>query len=82
MALFLWNGVERHRQQNLLKTVESFNSPVKVSIQKSNSPKDLKSMSELQIRDELKDQGVVRVHRVTFRKDGEAIITSTLFPDL
>ena len=44
-------------------------------------------MSELEIRDELKDKGVVGVHRVTVRKNGEVIPTGTLFltlnrPDL
>ena len=44
-------------------------------------------MSELEIRNELKDKGVVGVHRVSVRKNGEVIPTSTLFltlnrPDL
>ena len=44
-------------------------------------------MSDLEIWDELKDQGVVGVHRVTVRKNGEVIPTDTLFltfssPDL
>ena len=36
-------------------------------------------MSELEIRDELKDQGVVRVQRVTIKKNGKVVSTSTLF---
>ena len=36
-------------------------------------------MSEVEIRDELKDQGVVGVNRVTLKKEGKAIPTSTLF---
>ena len=44
-------------------------------------------MYELEIRDELKDQGFVGVHRVTVRKNGEVVPTNTLFltftsPDL
>ena len=44
-------------------------------------------MSELEFLGELKDQGVVGVHRVTVRKNGEVMPTSTLFltfssPDL
>ena len=40
-----------------------------------------------EIRDELRDQGVVGVHRMTVRKNGEVIPTSTIFltfnsPDL
>ena len=36
-------------------------------------------MSEAEIRDELKDQGVVRVNRVTLKKEGKVIPTNTLF---
>ena len=36
-------------------------------------------MSEVEIRDELKDQGVVGVNRVTLKKEGKVIPTSTLF---
>ena len=36
-------------------------------------------MSETEIRDELKTQGVVEVHRVTVKKEGNAIPTNTLF---
>ena len=44
-------------------------------------------MSEVEIRDELRDQGVVGVNRVTLKKEGEVIPTNTLFltfgsPDL
>ena len=71
---------------NILKTVKFVDRPVKVSVNKSlNSSqgivgcRDLKNMSELQIRDELKGQGVVGVHRVTVRKNGEVIPTRTHF---
>ena len=44
-------------------------------------------MSEAEIRDELKDQGVAGVNRVTVKKEGKVIPTNTLFltfgsPDL
>ena len=68
--------------------------PVKVIIHKAlNSSrrvlrcKHLRNMSELEIWDELKDQGVVGVHPVTVRKNGEVLPTNALFltfssPDL
>ena len=36
-------------------------------------------MSEVEIRDQLKDQGVVGVNQVTLKKEGEVIPTDTLF---
>ena len=36
-------------------------------------------MPEIEIRDELKTQGVVEVHRVTVKKEGKVIPTNTLF---
>ena len=36
-------------------------------------------MTEIDIRDELKDQGVVGVRRVTAKKGGEGIPTNSLF---
>ena len=36
-------------------------------------------MTEVEIRDELKDQGVVWVNRVTLKKEGKVIPTNTLF---
>ena len=36
-------------------------------------------MSDIEIRDELKTQGVVEVHRVTVKKEGKVILTNTLF---
>ena len=36
-------------------------------------------MSETEIRDELKTQGVVEVHCVTVKKEGKVIPTNTLF---
>ena len=42
-------------------------------------PRDLADVSEVEIRDELKDQGVVGVNRVTLKKEGKVIPTNTLF---
>ena len=36
-------------------------------------------MSETEIRDELKTQGVMEVHCVTVKKEGKVIPTNTLF---
>ena len=36
-------------------------------------------MSEIEIRDELKSEGVVEVHHVTVKKEGKVIPTNTLF---
>ena len=36
-------------------------------------------MTEVEIRDELKDQGVVGVNRVIPKKEGKVIPTNTLF---
>ena len=41
--------------------------------------RELSDMSEIEIRDELKTQGVVEVHRVTVKKEGKVIPTNTLF---
>ena len=60
--------------------------PVRVSIHKTlNSSRgvircqDLADMSEVEIRDELKDQGVDGVNQVTLKKEGKAMPTNTLF---
>ena len=59
---------------------------VRVSIHKTlNSSRrvircrDLADMTEVEIRNELKDQGVVGVNRVTLKKEGKVIPTNTLF---
>ena len=79
---------------NLLQTNRFIDRPVKVSIHKTlNSSRgvircrDLTDMSEVEIRNELRDQGVVGVNRVTLKKEGEVIPTKNLFmtfgsPDL
>ena len=41
--------------------------------------RELSNLSEAEIRDELKTQGVVEVHRVTVKKEGKVIPTNTLF---
>ena len=91
---FLVECGERAQTQNLLRSNRFIDRPVKVSIHKTlNSSRgisrcrDLADMSEVEIRDELKDQGVVRVNRVTLKKEGKVIPINTLFltfgsPDL
>ena len=72
--------------RNPLQTNRFVDRPVRVSVYKTlNSSRgvircrDLGDMSEAEIREELKDQGVVRVNRVTLKKEGKVIPTSTLF---
>ena len=78
----------------LLKTTRFVDRPVRVSIHKAlNSSRvvircrELSGMTEMEIRTELQEQGVVEVHRVTVKKDTEKVPTNTLFltfntPDL
>ena len=80
---------KRAQAQNLLQTNRFIDRPVKVSIHKTLDSslgvircRDLADMSEVEIRDELRDQGVVGV-----KNEGEVIPTYTLFltfgsPDL
>ena len=72
--------------ENLLKTIHFVDRPAHVSVHKTlNSSRgvircrELSDMSETEIRDELKTQGVVEVHRVTVKKEGKIIPTNTLF---
>ena len=72
--------------ENLLKTVNFADRPVHVSVHKTlNSScgvircRELSDLSEIEIRDELKTQGVVEVHRVSVKKEGEVIPTNILF---
>ena len=83
---FLVECGKRAQAQNLLRTNRFMDRPVRVSIHKTlNSSRgvircrDLDDMSEVEIRDELKDQGVVGVNRVTLKKEGKVIPTNTLF---
>ena len=76
------------------KTTWFVDRPVRVSIHKAlNSSHGvihchgLSGMTEMEIRTELQEQGVVEVHRVTVKKDTEKVPTNTLFltfntPDL
>ena len=83
---FLIECVKKHQANNLLRTVKIVDRPVKVTIHKAlNSSKgvircrELLDLTENEIRDELRTQGVVEVHRVTVKK-GEVITpTNTLF---
>ena len=77
---------KRAQAQNLLRTNRFIDRPVRVSVHKTlNSSRgvircrDLAGMSEVDIRDELKDQGVVRVNRVTLKTERKVIPTNTLF---
>ena len=83
---FLVECGKRAQAQNLLRTNRFIDRPVRVTIHKTlNSSRgvvrcrDLADMSEVEIRDELKDQGVVGVNRVTLKKEGKVIPTNTLF---
>ena len=83
---FLVECGKRAQAQNILRTNRFIDRPVRVSIHKTlNSSRgvircrDLADMSEVEIRDELKDQGVVGVNRVTLKKEGNVIPTNTLF---
>ena len=83
---FLVECGKKVQAQNLLRTNRCIDRPVKVSIHKTlNSSRgvircrDLADMSEVEILDEMIDQGVVGVNRVTLKKEGKVIPTNTLF---
>ena len=83
---FLIERGKRAQARNLLWTNRFIDRPVKVSIHKTlNSSwgvircQDLADLLEVEIRDELKDQGVVGVNQVTLKKEGKVIPTNTLF---
>ena len=70
----------------LLKTTRFVDRPVCVSIHKAlNSScgiihcSELSGMTEMEIKTELQEQGVVDVHRVTVKRDTEKVPTNTLF---
>lgn len=91
---FLVECQSKKQSEKLTKATTFVDRPVKVSPHKGlNSSKgvircpDLKGVSEVEIRDELKSQGVVEVRRAMFRKDGNLVPTNTIFltfctPDL
>ena len=77
---------KRDQAQNLLRTNRFTDRPVMVSVHKTlNSSRgiircrDLADMTEVEIWDELKDQVLVGVNRVTLKKEGKVIPTNTLF---
>ena len=84
----------KSQAMGLLKTTLFVDRPVRVSIHKAlNSSRgvircrELSGMTEMEIRTELQEQGVVEVHTVTVKKDTEKVPTNTLFltfntPDL
>ena len=83
---FLVECGKRAQAQNLLWSNRFIDRPVRVTIHKTlNSSwgvircQDLADMLEVEIRDELKDQGVAGVNRVTLKKEGKVIPTNTLF---
>ena len=83
---FLVECGKRAQDQNLLRTNRFIDRPFRVSVHKTmNSSqvvircRDLADMSEVEIRDELKDQGVVGVNRMTVKKEGKVVPTNTLF---
>ena len=83
---FLVECSRKTQAENLLKTVNFVDRPVHVSVHKTlNSSRgvircwELSDLSDIEIRDKLKTQGVVEVHRVTVKKEGKVIPTNTLF---
>ena len=91
---FLVECARKSQVMGLLKTTRFVDRPVRVSIHKAlNSSRgvircrELSGMTEMEIRTELQEQGVVEVHRVTVKKDTEKVPTNTMFltfntPDL
>ena len=65
------NFVDQPVHVSLHKTINSFRGVIRC--------RELSDMSEIEIRDELKTQAVVEVHRVTVKKKGKIIPTNTLF---
>ena len=76
---FLVECSRRAQAENLMRTTTFVDRPVHVSMHKTlNSSRgvircrELSLLSEAEIRDELKSQGVVEVHRVTVKKEVKA----------
>ena len=83
---FLVECQSSSQSKKMLKASILVDRPIKVSPHKGlNNSKgvircpDLKGVSEVEIRDELKSQGVVEVRRAMFRKDKELVPTNTIF---
>ncbi len=91
---FLVECARKSQAMGLLKTTRFVDRPVRVSSHKAlNSSRgvircrELSGMTEMEIKTELQEQGVVEVHRVTVKRDTEKVPTNTLFltfntPDL
>ena len=78
--------LRKAQAENLLKTKTFVDQPVHVFVHKMlNSSRgmirsrELSDLFELEIRDELKTQGVVEVHHVTVKKEGRVVPTNNLF---
>ena len=83
---FLVECLKRTQAEILLNIVKCVDRAVQFSVHKTlNSSRgviwcsELLDMTEIDIRDDLTDQGVVGVSRVTAKKGGEGIPTNTLF---
>ena len=83
---FLMECSRKAQAENLLKTETFVDRPVHVCVHKTLNPsrgvircRELFDLSELDIRYELKTQGVVEVHSVTVKKEGKIVPTNTLF---
>ena len=77
---FLVECARKSQAMGLLKTTRFVDRPVRVSIDKAlNSSRgvihcrELSGVTEMEIRTELQEQGVVKVHRVTVKKDTEKV---------
>ena len=91
---FLVECARKLQAMGLLKTTRFIDRPVRVSSHKVlNSScgvircRELSGMTEMEIKMELQEQGVIEVHRVTVKRDTEKVPTNTLFltfntPDL
>ena len=91
---FLVECARKLQAMGLLKTTRFIDRPVRVSSHKVlNSScgvircRELSGMTEMEIKTELQEQGVVEVHRVSVKRDTEKVPTNTLFltfntPDL
>ena len=83
---FLVECARKSQTMGLLKTTRFIDWPIRVSIHKVlNSSggvircRELSGMTEMEIKMELQEQGVVEVHRVMVQRDTEKVPTNTLF---
>ena len=83
---FLVECTWKSQVMGLLKTTWFVDRPTCVSIHKAlNSScgticcRELSGVTEMEIKTELQEQGVVEVHRVTVKRDTEKVTTNTLF---